>query len=202
MILVLDNRDSFVHNVARYLRRGGGGEVRVVRSDTLSVEEALGFAPDAVVISPGPCTPTEAGISVEVVRRLPIATPVLGICLGHQVVAAAFGGEVTRSRSPLHGGATPVFHRGEGILAGLPSPFPAGRYHSLAVSEAGLPDGLVAEGWTAEGEIMALRHRERPIWGVQFHPESILTEGGERIFANFLALAVPTPVAASPEGVP
>lgn len=187
MILVLDNRDSFVHNVARYLRRLGE-DVRVERSDTLSLEVALELRPACLVISPGPCTPQEAGISVALVQALSPETPVLGICLGHQVISAAFGGQVTRSRVPLHGRASLIHHRGTGLFRGVPTPFRAGRYHSLEVPAASLPDELEVVAWTEEGEVMALRHRERPIWGVQFHPESILTEEGDRILGNFLSL--------------
>ena len=187
MILLLDNYDSFVHNVARSLRELGA-QVEVRRSDALSVEEALGLEPSGLVISPGPCTPTEAGISVELVRVLEGRIPVLGICLGHQVVAAAYGGEIVPSPSPVHGMATAILHRSAGILADLPSPFSGGLYHSLSVSSGSLPPELVLEAWTVGGEVMALRHRVHPVWGVQFHPESVLTPEGESIFRRFLEL--------------
>jgi anthranilate synthase/aminodeoxychorismate synthase-like glutamine amidotransferase len=187
MILLLDNYDSFVHNVARSLRELGG-RVDVRRSDSLSLDQAVGLEPSLVVISPGPCTPAEAGISVDLVRALGSRTPVLGICLGHQVVAAAYGGEIVPSPHPAHGTSTAVLHRSSGILKDLPSPFPGGLYHSLSVGPDTLPAELVVEAWTMEGEIMALRHREHPVWGVQFHPESVLTPGGESIFRRFLEL--------------
>ncbi|MSR22491.1 MAG: aminodeoxychorismate/anthranilate synthase component II [Gemmatimonadetes bacterium] len=190
MILLLDNYDSFVHNVARSIRELGA-RVEVRRSDALSVEEAIGWAPSHLVISPGPCTPSEAGISLDLVRTLDGRIPVLGICLGYQVVAEAYGGEIIPSPDPAHGRAVPIVHRGSGILSGLPSPFAGGLYHSLSVSAASLPPTLVAEAWTPDGELMALRHRSHPVWGVQFHPESILTPGGEGIFRSFLALGSP-----------
>lgn len=188
MILVLDNYDSFVHNVARYLRELGA-RVEVRRSDALSVPDLLALGPSHLVISPGPCTPAEAGISEDAVRVLGDRIPVLGICLGHLAVARAYGGGVGPSPSPTHGRASSVLHDGSGILEGLPSPFPGARYHSLSVRRAGLPEELEVTAWTEEGEIMGIRHRTLPVWGVQFHPESVLTEGGHRLLANFLALA-------------
>jgi anthranilate synthase/aminodeoxychorismate synthase-like glutamine amidotransferase len=188
MILVLDNYDSFVHNVARYLRELGR-EVEVRRSDALSVDRILERSPSHLVLSPGPCTPAEAGVSVDVVRALRGRIPVLGICLGHQAVARAYGAGIGPSPQPTHGRASPIHHRSTGILRGLPSPFPGGRYHSLTVEPAGLPAELEVTAWTGEGEVMALRHVRDPVWGVQFHPESVLTEGGHRLLANFLALA-------------
>jgi len=186
-VLVLDNYDSFVHNVARYLRELGR-EVEVLRNDALSVDGILERAPSHVVLSPGPCTPDEAGVSVALVRELRGRIPLLGICLGHQAVARAYGGRLTRSPSPTHGRASPVHHRGEGILAGLPNPFSGGRYHSLSVDPEGLPPELEVTAWTEAGEVMAIRHRRHPVWGVQFHPESVLTEGGHRLLGAFLAL--------------
>lgn len=188
MILLLDNYDSFVHNVARSLRELGG-EVEVHRSDALAVEEAVALEPTHLVLSPGPCTPAEAGISVELIREMRGRTPILGICLGHQAIAVAYGAELITSPEPAHGRALAIEHRGTGILAGLPSPFPAGLYHSLSVASDSLPDPLLVEGWTRGGEVMAIRDREAPVWGVQFHPESILTPQGDEIFARFLALA-------------
>jgi anthranilate synthase/aminodeoxychorismate synthase-like glutamine amidotransferase len=187
VILLLDNYDSFVFNVARSFRELGA-EVEVARSDALTVEEALRRRPSHVVLSPGPCTPTDAGISVELVRALDGRVPVLGICLGHQAVAAAYGASIVPAVDPAHGRAAEIFHTGQGILAGLPSPFPAGLYHSLAVGALGLPELLVVEARTRGGEIMALRHRTDPVWGVQFHPESVLTPAGGTIFENFLSL--------------
>jgi anthranilate synthase/aminodeoxychorismate synthase-like glutamine amidotransferase len=205
MILVLDNYDSFVHNVARYLRELGR-EVEVHRSDALAVEAILERGPSHVVLSPGPCTPSEAGVSIALVRALAGRIPVLGICLGHQAVAQAYGAAIVPSPSPTHGRASLVQHDGEGILAGLPAPFRAGRYHSLSVGREGLPGALEVKGWTEDGEVMAIRHREHPVWGVQFHPESILTEGGHHLLSNFLRLrpllaAAPGPGQAGTEGV-
>jgi anthranilate synthase/aminodeoxychorismate synthase-like glutamine amidotransferase len=188
MILLLDNYDSFVHNVARALRELGG-EVQVRRSDALTVDEAIALEPSHLVLSPGPCTPAEAGISVELVRTLGGRIPVLGICLGHQAIAVAYGANLTSSPEPAHGRALEIHHRASGILADLPSPFPAGLYHSLSVDATTLPNTLFLEGWTSGGEAMAIRHRESPVWGVQFHPESILTPRGDEILARFLALA-------------
>jgi anthranilate synthase/aminodeoxychorismate synthase-like glutamine amidotransferase len=187
VILLLDNYDSFVHNVARAFRELGG-DVRVVRSDAMTPEEALDLEPTHVVLSPGPCTPAEAGISVPLVRALDGRVPVLGICLGHQAVAAAYGARIVPSSAPAHGRAVDIVHAGVGILAELPSPFAAGLYHSLAVAEEGLPSTLSVEARAGTGEIMALRHRTLPVWGVQFHPESVLTPLGPRIFERFLAL--------------
>jgi anthranilate synthase/aminodeoxychorismate synthase-like glutamine amidotransferase len=197
MILILDNYDSFVHTVARYLRELGA-EVEVVRSDVRTVEEVRERSPEGIVLSPGPRTPAEAGLSVPVVRAMAATTPILGICLGHQVVGEAFGAGIVRAPSPVHGRSSPIHHRGEGILAGLPSPFAAARYHSLVVSPERLPPGLEVTAWTEEGDVMALRHRTLPVWGVQFHPESILTEGGHLLLANFLRLCgrAPAPVPA------
>jgi len=194
MILLLDNYDSFVHNVARALRELGG-EVEVRRSDSLSVPEAVELEPTHLVLSPGPCTPSEAGISVELVKSLDGRIPILGICLGHQAIAVAYGASLIPSPDPAHGRPLPIHHRDVGILSGLPSPFPAGLYHSLSVDAATLPGDLVSEGWTEAGELMAIRHREHSVWGLQFHPESILTPLGGEIFSRFLALAP------RPEGV-
>lgn len=194
MILLLDNYDSFVHNVAHVLRESGA-RVEVHRSDSLGVDEAESLGPSHVVVSPGPCTPAEEGISVQLVRRLAGRIPVLGICLGHQAIAVAYGAEIVPSPDPAHGRAAAIHHRSAGILSGLPSPFPGGLYHSLSVSVQSLPAELVPEAWTGDGEIMALRHQSQPVWGVQFHPESILTPGGEKIFRRFLALEAPAPAA-------
>jgi anthranilate synthase/aminodeoxychorismate synthase-like glutamine amidotransferase len=185
MILLLDNYDSFVYNVARAMRELGR-RVEVVRSDALTVEEALAAKPSHLVISPGPGAPADAGISVELVRAARGRVPVLGICLGHQVIAEAYGGRVVRSGEPVHGRATPIEHQGEGIFAGLPSPFFAGRYHSLTVDSSSLPNSLRTVAWTPNGQIMALRDRFAPVWGVQFHPESILTPLGDALLASFL----------------
>ena len=185
MILVLDNYDSFVHNLARYITELGG-EPLVRRNDAISVEEVLAMAPTHLVISPGPCTPAEAGIAPELVRALAGTTPILGVCLGHQCIATALGGRIVRGARPMHGRASPIEHDGSGILAGLPSPLNAGRYHSLVVEEESLPAALRITARSEEGEIMALEHREHPVFGVQFHPESVLTPSGQRILHNFL----------------
>jgi anthranilate synthase/aminodeoxychorismate synthase-like glutamine amidotransferase len=191
-ILLLDNYDSFVHNVARALRELGA-RVDVMRSDALSVDEAIARDPSHLVISPGPGEPADAGVSVPLVRRLQGRVPVLGICLGHQAIAEAYGGRVISSPAPMHGRASSIVHRGQGILSGLPSPFPAARYHSLSVEEASLPSALEAVAWTADGELMAVRDRMAPVWGLQFHPESILTPVGDRILEAFLRLEAPAP---------
>jgi anthranilate synthase/aminodeoxychorismate synthase-like glutamine amidotransferase len=188
MILLIDNYDSFVHNLARYLRRLGH-ETLVVRNDAITPEEVIHRRPAAIVLSPGPCTPREAGCSLELVRRVAGQIPVLGVCLGHQVIGAAFGGAVTRAAQPMHGRASRINHHGDGIFAGLSSPLLVGRYHSLIVEEATLPSELEVTARAHDGIVMALAHRRWPIFGVQFHPESILTEGGYTILANFLRLA-------------
>ncbi len=188
MILLIDNYDSFVHNLARYFARLGHTP-HVVRNDALRVEDLTALEPQAVVISPGPCGPAEAGCSLDLVRSLSPNTPLLGVCLGHQTLAAGLGGRVVRAAEPRHGRASRVFHEGDELFAGLPSPFRAGRYHSLVVEEASLPSALAVTARSEDGVVMALRHRARPWFGVQFHPESILTERGYRLVANFLAAA-------------
>lgn len=189
MILVLDNYDSFVFNVVRYFEELGQ-EVRVVRNDALDVAGIRALAPEALVVSPGPCTPAEAGVSLPAIRDLSGRLPILGVCLGHQAIGAAFGGRVERARRPLHGQATPIAHEGKRLFAGLPAPMPVGRYHSLVVTpEPGMADNLAVDAVSDEGEVMALSHRRHPTYGVQFHPESVLTENGHAIFANFLDLA-------------
>ncbi len=186
-VLLVDNYDSFVHNLARYLRElGATTEVR--RNDATSVSEVEALAPTHLVVSPGPCTPREAGISNQVISALGPRIPILGVCLGHQCLAATLGGLVVRATRPRHGKTSPIHHDGSGIFAGLPSPFDATRYHSLIVQELGLPETLEVVARTPEGEIMALRHRSWPAWGVQFHPESILTRYGHELLRNFLAL--------------
>lgn len=189
MILVLDNYDSFVFNVARYFEELGRA-TEVVRNDAATVDEIAAMAPEAIVISPGPCAPAQAGVSLDLIRRLSGKVPILGVCLGHQAIGEAFGGRVERARRPLHGRASRVAHDDAGLFAGLPNPLSVGRYHSLIV-ELG-PDyagPLRVTGRSEEGEIMALAHAAHPTYGVQFHPESILTEGGHRLLSNFLALA-------------
>ena len=185
MIVVIDNHDSFVHNLARYVRELGW-ETEVLRCDAVSVDEVADRAPSHIVISPGPCTPNEAGISVPLVRRMGATTPILGVCLGHQCIGQAFGGQIVRAQRPMHGKASPIAHDGQGLFAGLPDPLRATRYHSLVVEAQDLPEDLVVTAWSAEGEIMGLRHRELPIVGLQFHPESVLTEHGHALLEGFL----------------
>lgn len=188
MILLIDNYDSFVFNLARYFERLGQ-ETVVLRNDVATVAKVRAMMPAVIVLSPGPCTPTEAGCSLEIVRELHESIPILGVCLGHQTIAAALGGRVVRAREPIHGRASAVSHNGKGIFDGVPNPFSAGRYHSLVVEEATLPESLIVTARTAEGVVMALAHRRRLVIGVQFHPESILTECGYPLLANFLGVA-------------
>lgn len=188
MILLVDNYDSFVHNLARYLRRLGQ-ETAVVRNDQITVEGIRRGGFRAVVLSPGPCGPAEAGVSLAAVRDLQDELPILGICLGHQTIGEALGGRVVRATEPRHGRTSMVEHDGTSVFAGLPSPFQACRYHSLVVERSTLPSFLRATAWTDDGTIMGLAHRDRPVVGVQFHPESILTEHGYDLLANFLRIA-------------
>jgi anthranilate synthase component 2 len=185
MILLLDNYDSFTFNLYQYLGELGA-ELRVERNDALSMEEALALAPDAVVISPGPGVPKDAGISLGLVRS--VTVPLLGVCLGHQAIGEAFGGEVVRGR-PMHGKTSKVHHDSRGLFAGLPTPFTATRYHSLVVKSDTLPSCLEVSAWTEDGVVMGLRHKDLPIDGVQFHPESFLTEVGKDLLRNFLRRA-------------
>ncbi|HET6233183.1 MAG TPA: aminodeoxychorismate/anthranilate synthase component II [Longimicrobiaceae bacterium] len=191
MILVIDNYDSFTWNLVQYLGELGA-EMEVRRNDALTVEQIREMAPERIVISPGPCTPAEAGVSVDVIRELGATTPILGVCLGHQSIGAAYGGRVVRAARPMHGKTSPIAHRGQGIFAGVPSPLTVARYHSLVIEPSTLPDALEVVAWTDEPghetEIQAVRHREHPVWGVQFHPESIASEGGREILRNFLEL--------------
>jgi anthranilate synthase/aminodeoxychorismate synthase-like glutamine amidotransferase len=187
MILLIDNYDSFTFNLVHFLGDVGAAcDVR--RNDTLSVAEAMALQPEAIVLSPGPCTPNEAGICLDLVAAAAGKIPVLGVCLGHQAIGQVFGGEVKRAPVPMHGKVSRVFHQSSDIFAGLPSPFQATRYHSLIVERATLPEVLVPTAWTEDGIIMGLRHRAFPIFGVQFHPESIASEHGHELLANFLAI--------------
>ncbi len=187
MLLMIDNYDSFTYNLVQYFGELGE-DVRVYRNDKISLEEIVGLQPRRVVISPGPCTPNEAGISVSVIREFAGRLPVLGVCLGHQSVGAAFGGEVIRADRLMHGKTSMIHHDGKTVFRGLPNPFEATRYHSLLVKRATLPDCLEVSAETAEGEIMGLRHRALGVEGVQFHPESILTRAGMDLLRNFLKL--------------
>ncbi|HEU5358957.1 MAG TPA: aminodeoxychorismate/anthranilate synthase component II [Gemmatimonadales bacterium] len=192
MLLVIDNYDSFTWNLVQYIGELGVEPV-VYRNDRLSVDEALALAPEAILVSPGPCTPREAGIAVSLIRRAAGRIPVLGVCLGHQAIGEAFGGQVVRADRLMHGKTAAVRHDGSSLFDGVPSPVTVMRYHSLVVAPDRLPPELEVTAWSAdrgrEDEIMGLRHRQHPIWGVQFHPESVGTEHGRRILANFLALA-------------
>ena len=187
MILLIDNYDSFTFNLVHFLG-DVGGVCDVRRNDTLSVAEAMALSPEAIVLSPGPCTPNEAGICVDLIKAAAGKIPILGVCLGHQAIGQAFGGDVVRAPMPMHGKVSLVLHEGSDIFAGLPSPFAATRYHSLIVDRATLPEVLVPTAWTEDGIIMGLRHRSLPIFGVQFHPESIASEHGHEMLANFLAI--------------
>jgi len=185
-LLLVDNYDSFTFNLVQYLGELGAA-VEVHRNDQIDVDGIRARHPDGVVLSPGPCTPDQAGVTLPAIRALAGEVPILGVCLGHQAIGQAFGGRVVRNARIVHGKASPVRHRGRGLFAGLPSPFAAGRYHSLVVDRGTLPRELSITAWTEEGEIMGLRHRRLPVEGVQFHPESILTDGGKRLLANWLA---------------
>lgn len=188
MILVIDNYDSFVFNLARYFERLGQRTL-VIRNDAISCERVAELAPQAIVISPGPCGPTEAGESLEIVKQLARSIPMLGVCLGHQTMAQAFGGKVIRAARPVHGRSSAIQHTGERLFEKLPQPMNVGRYHSLIVDRHTLPDCFRVTAELTDGTIMAIEHREQPLFGVQFHPESVLTEGGFALLANFLRLA-------------
>jgi anthranilate synthase/aminodeoxychorismate synthase-like glutamine amidotransferase len=186
MLLIIDNYDSFTYNLVQYFGELGA-EMKIVRNDTLTVAQVKELKPERICISPGPCTPTEAGISCELIKEMGATTPILGVCLGHQAIGQVYGGDVVRAGRLMHGKTSPILHEGKSVFAGLPSPFEATRYHSLIVKNETLPDCLEITAWTAENEIMGLKHREYPVHGVQFHPESILTQDGKRILENFLS---------------
>jgi anthranilate synthase/aminodeoxychorismate synthase-like glutamine amidotransferase len=188
MIVMIDNYDSFTYNLVQYLGEMGE-ELRVFRNDAVTVEEVMAMAPDRIIVSPGPCTPNEAGISVPLIRAAAGKVPLLGVCLGHQSIGQAFGGEIVRAERLMHGKTSPILHRGEGVFRGLPSPFEATRYHSLVIRRETLPDCLEVTAETEQGEIMGVRHRELPVEGVQFHPESVLTEHGKELLRNFVRSA-------------
>jgi anthranilate synthase/aminodeoxychorismate synthase-like glutamine amidotransferase len=186
MLLVIDNYDSFTYNLVQYLGEMGQ-EVRVVRNDEIPVAEIADLAPSHIVISPGPCTPNEAGISLEVIKTYAGKIPILGVCLGHQAIGQAFGGKVVRAARVMHGKTSQISHDGKGLFTGLPNPFQATRYHSLLIERASVPDSLDVTAQTAENEIMAVRHKTLPVEGVQFHPESFLTTSGKDLLRNFIA---------------
>jgi anthranilate synthase component II len=185
MILLIDNYDSFVYNLARYVRELGEAPL-VRRNDAITVDDILGLGPSHVIISPGPCSPVEAGISTDVVRRVGPSIPVLGVCLGHQCIGAAYGGEIVRAGRPMHGKTSRIHHRGTDLFTGLPDPFLASRYHSLVISPASVPRELEVTATSEDGEIMAVKHATHPVFGVQFHPESVLTQHGYRMLDHFL----------------
>jgi anthranilate synthase component 2 len=188
MILVIDNYDSFTYNLVHYLNELGA-ETEVIRNDALSAEAALALRPEAVLLSPGPCTPNEAGICLALLAEAPAELPILGVCLGHQSIGQAYGGEVIRAKCLMHGKTSAIHHTGKGVFAGLANPFTATRYHSLSVRRETLPQALEVTAWTDDGEIMGFQHVSRPVHGVQFHPESIATEGGHALLTNFMDLA-------------
>ena len=185
MLLMIDNYDSFTYNLVQYFGELGE-DVRVYRNDEITLDQIGALSPDRICISPGPCTPNEAGVSLGVFEQFSGRVPILGVCLGHQAMGQAYGGKVVRARTLMHGKTSPIAHTGVGVFTGLPTPFEATRYHSLAVERASLPDCLEVTAWTVDGEIMGLRHKTLPVEGVQFHPESIATEHGHAMLRNFL----------------
>jgi len=188
MILVIDNYDSFTYNLVHYLNELGA-ETLVVRNDAMTVREALGLKPQGILLSPGPKTPNEAGICLALLEAAPADLPIFGVCLGHQAIGQAYGGEVIHAKALMHGKTSQIHHHGKGVFAGLKNPFTATRYHSLSVEKEHLPAELEVTAWTEDGEIMGVQHRSRPVHGVQFHPESIATECGHELLANFLDIA-------------
>ncbi|OGI44992.1 MAG: anthranilate/aminodeoxychorismate synthase component II [Candidatus Muproteobacteria bacterium RIFCSPHIGHO2_01_FULL_65_16] len=187
MLLMIDNYDSFTYNLVQYLGELGA-DVRVYRNDRITVPEIERLAPDHIVISPGPCTPHEAGVSVDAIKILGGKIPILGVCLGHQSIGAAYGGKIVRAKQLMHGKTSMIHHAGKGVFQGLPSPFEATRYHSLVIERESLPDCLEITAWTEDGEIMGVRHKTLVVEGVQFHPESILTQHGHELLSNFLKM--------------
>lgn len=187
MLLILDNYDSFTYNLVQYFGELGA-EMKIFRNDAITVEDVRKLAPEKICISPGPCTPNEAGISLDLIRKLGTTTPILGVCLGHQSIGQVYGGEVVRADRLMHGKTSPIHHEGRSIFNGMSDPFEATRYHSLIVKRDTLPDCLEITAWTEEGEIMGLMHKEHPVHGVQFHPESILTQDGKKLLGNFLRM--------------
>ena len=195
MILMIDNYDSFTYNLYQYLGELGQ-DVRVFRNDQISVGDIAALKPKHIVVSPGPCTPNEAGISVATVERFGGKIPILGVCLGHQSIGQAYGGKIIRARQLMHGKTSMIHHRGDGVFSGLPSPFEATRYHSLVIERESLPACLEITAWTDDSEIMGVRHRSHAVEGVQFHPESLLTEHGHKLLANFLGIRFDEPESA------
>lgn len=193
MILVIDNYDSFTYNLVQLLGEMGA-DLHVVRNDQTTLEEIQALQPTHIVVSPGPGTPDDGGVSLDVIRQMGATTPLLGVCLGHQCIGQAYGGIVQRAERLMHGKTSQIYHKGDALFTGVPSPFVATRYHSLIVEEGSLPDCLTVTAFTEEGEIMGVRHKEHPVFGVQFHPESILTTYGGRILRNFLDVKVPVAV--------
>ena len=187
MLLMIDNYDSFTYNLVQYLGELGA-DVRVYRNNQITVPEIERLAPDHIVISPGPCTPHEAGVSVDAIKILGGKIPILGVCLGHQSIGAAYGGKIVRAKQLMHGKTSMIHHAGKGVFQGLPSPFEATRYHSLVIERESLPDCLEITAWTEDGEIMGVRHKTLVVEGVQFHPESILTQHGHELLSNFLKM--------------
>ena len=185
MLLMIDNYDSFTYNLVQYLGELGE-DVRVYRNDEISVDEAEALQPQRIVVSPGPCTPNEAGVSVALIEAFAGRVPILGVCLGHQCIGQAFGGKIVHAKTLMHGKTSPMHHSAAGVFRDLPDPFTATRYHSLVVERSSLPDCLEVTAWTEDGEIMGLRHKTMPVEGVQFHPESILSEHGHALLKNFL----------------
>jgi anthranilate synthase component 2 len=185
MLLMIDNYDSFTYNLVQYLGELGE-DVKVVRNDEMTVDEIEALHPAKIVLSPGPCTPNEAGVSLEVIRRFAGRIPILGVCLGHQAIGQAFGGRIVHAKTLMHGKVSPIHHKGQGVFRGLPDPFEATRYHSLSIERESCPPELEITAWTDDGEIMGVRHRTLPVEGVQFHPESILTQHGHDLLRNFL----------------
>ena len=186
MLLMIDNYDSFTYNLVQYLGELGE-DVKVIRNDELTADEIERLAPERIVLSPGPCTPNEAGVSLEVIRRFAGRLPILGVCLGHQAIGQAFGGKIVHAKTLMHGKVSSIHHTGAGVFRGLPTPYEATRYHSLAIERASCPAELEVTAWTDDGEIMGVRHRSLAVEGVQFHPESILTQHGHALLRNFLS---------------
>jgi anthranilate synthase component 2 len=199
MVLMIDNYDSFTYNLVQYLGELGE-DVRVFRNDEITLDEVGLLRPSAIVISPGPCTPKEAGVSVALIERYAADVPILGVCLGHQAIGQAFGGRIVHAKSVMHGKTSAIHHEGRGIFAGLPNPLTATRYHSLVIERESLPASLEITAWSEDGEIMAIRHRDFAVEGVQFHPESILTEAGHDLLRNFLRQ--PASASATPSAAP